>query len=182
MKEREDEKQRAMWAETMQHRAEVQEPAFAILHERKASRPGGAMRKEPVTFSCDDAAYYRPGRHRSSLSKAHRRRHRELFDHRDLLATGLSPTELSRGWFHRELPRHQLALSFGAPSSLGCLPGAQHLGRVAVLCHNVYCDYVLAELYLCHGSRSYLASTKAILFLWWSPGSGPLAERNRWCL
>ncbi|RLN13150.1 hypothetical protein C2845_PM09G21790 [Panicum miliaceum] len=34
----------------------VQEPAFAILCERKAARPG-AMREEPVTFA--DATYYR---------------------------------------------------------------------------------------------------------------------------
>ncbi|XP_072149035.1 uncharacterized protein [Setaria viridis] len=43
----------------MRYRAEVEEPAFAILRERKASRPGGAaVRKELVTFTCGDADYF----------------------------------------------------------------------------------------------------------------------------
>ncbi|KAF0895363.1 hypothetical protein E2562_012394 [Oryza meyeriana var. granulata] len=42
-----------MEAELIRYRAEVEEPAFAMLRDRKASRPP-AMRKEPTT-----SAYYR---------------------------------------------------------------------------------------------------------------------------
>jgi len=56
--EREDQEERATEEEINRYCAEVEAPAFAVLRERKASRPS-AWRKEPVTFTRADAGYYR---------------------------------------------------------------------------------------------------------------------------
>ncbi|KAL6661124.1 hypothetical protein ACP70R_000508 [Stipagrostis hirtigluma subsp. patula] len=65
--EREELEQAAMEAEIVRHAAEVAAPAYALLRERRASRPS-AVRKEPVAVGCTDdggaASYYgevRPG-------------------------------------------------------------------------------------------------------------------------
>jgi len=52
-RQRDAQEQSALDAEMRRYRAEVEEPAFAILRERKASGSGGGsrMHKEPVTFS-----------------------------------------------------------------------------------------------------------------------------------
>jgi hypothetical protein len=48
---------------------------------------------------------------------------------------------------------------------------------VAVLRHNVYGDYLLAELYRHKDARTQLVSlNKATLFVWCSTGSGPFAD------
>ena len=55
-KERQRQQQRAIEAEKIWYQAMVQGPAFTMLRECKAARPG-AMHKEPVTFA--GATYYR---------------------------------------------------------------------------------------------------------------------------
>ncbi|OEL30973.1 hypothetical protein BAE44_0008009 [Dichanthelium oligosanthes] len=199
--EMENQRQRAMWEEITRHRAEVQEPAFAILRERKASPRPGMMRKEPVTFSCADAVYYRkvldgidprlpqltgggvvnsftigiswpPGDHLRNYPTAGF----ITSCHDDLFAlsfgTGAKCYLVLNTWANSvaiipPVPTRCIAAASPCPTGPG----------VAVLRHNMYGDYVLAELYLHEPSRSNIASNKATLFLWWSPRSGPLADQ-----
>ncbi|CAL4885860.1 unnamed protein product [Urochloa decumbens] len=204
-----DKQQEAIRDEIIRHRAEVQEPAFAILRERKASRPG-AMRKEPVTFSCDAGGYYR------RVLDGINPRLPELTGGKkaavmNFLTIGISwpPSHHLRSYpqagFIASCHDFLLALYFGTYrpglSSPGCylvintwansvaivppLPTrwvttTSHCGigaGVAILRHNFYGDYVLAELFPHQDSRSHLPSNKATLFLWWSPNSGSLAGR-----
>ncbi|CAO2202085.1 unnamed protein product [Urochloa humidicola] len=57
--EKDFQEQMAIAEEMTRYRAEVEEPAFAKLRERKACRPSAARaRKELVTFTCTVAVYY----------------------------------------------------------------------------------------------------------------------------
>ncbi|CAL5087709.1 unnamed protein product [Urochloa decumbens] len=202
----EDKQQEAIRDEIIRHRADVQEPAFAILRERKASRTG-AMRKEPVTFSCDDAAYY----HKVLDGIDPRLPELTEKDVINSLTIGISwpPSHHLRSHpqagFIASCHGFLLALYFGTyrpglsspgcylvintwansvaivpPLPTGWVTTTSHCGigaGVAILSHNSYGDYVLAELFLRQDSRSHLPSNKATLFLWGSPNSGPLAGR-----
>jgi hypothetical protein len=58
--EREDASQRAMYAEILRYQKEVEEPAAAILRERKASQPGAVKKVEVALCGADnDAHFYR---------------------------------------------------------------------------------------------------------------------------
>uniref|UniRef100_A0A0E0JUJ9 DUF1618 domain-containing protein n=1 Tax=Oryza punctata TaxID=4537 RepID=A0A0E0JUJ9_ORYPU len=65
------------------------------------------------------------------------------------------------------------------PLRTTCITTMSHCGigtGVAVLRHNNSSDYVLVELFLHQDTRTHLASNRATLFFWWSPGPGPLAD------
>ncbi|KAJ1275369.1 hypothetical protein BS78_05G130300 [Paspalum vaginatum] len=201
--------QSAIQEEMIRHRAEVQEPAFAILRERQASRPG-AMRKEPVTFAYHDADYYRQVLDGIDPRLPHLDAD-AIINH---LTLGISwrPNDhylwnLPLAGYIASHHDYLLVLYFGAyrpglvepgcylvinawansvaivpPLSRCCFSSTSPCGiigtGVAVLRHNEFGDYVLAELCLHRDSRSHLLPTnKATLFLWWSPSSGPPAGR-----
>lgn len=210
--QRHAQEQRALDAEIRRYRAEVEEPAFAILRERKASGGGGGgrMHKEPVTFS--PSAYYP-----------------EVLDGIDLrlpaelpATPGVTPLTLAISWppghhlrnypisgFISSCHGGYLALHFGnylsGSSSTRCylvidtcansiaivppLPpecfttkslGSIGFGSsgVGILHQSRHGFYVLVELYLRRRKDDDLGfSNKATMFVWWSTGSGPLADQ-----
>ncbi|KAF8673771.1 hypothetical protein HU200_048525 [Digitaria exilis] len=193
-------RQCAIRDEVIRYRVKVQEPAFAILRKRQA-RPG-SMRKEPVTFTGDTAAYYR-----KVLDGIDPRLPRLTGAIMNSLTIGISwpPNHPLRTYppagFIASCHGYLLALYFGTyrpglpepgcylviniwANSVAIVPPlptrfvttasyAAIGAGVAVLRHNKYGDYVIAELYLHQDSRTHLPSNKATLFFWWS--SGPLA-------
>uniref|UniRef100_A0A0E0LQ82 DUF1618 domain-containing protein n=1 Tax=Oryza punctata TaxID=4537 RepID=A0A0E0LQ82_ORYPU len=200
-----EQQQAAINAEIIRYRAEVQEPAFAIFRDRKASRPAapGTMRKGPMASRCNAGSYYRV-----------------VLDGIDPRLTGgavVNSLTIGVSW----PPRHDLwsyplsafisssrdgllVLYFGSyrpgmpspgcyllldtrmnsvaiipPLRTTCITTMSHCGigtGVAILRLNDFFDYVLVELFPHQDSRTHLASNKATLFLWWSPGSGPLGD------
>uniref|UniRef100_A0A0E0MY71 DUF1618 domain-containing protein n=1 Tax=Oryza rufipogon TaxID=4529 RepID=A0A0E0MY71_ORYRU len=146
-----EQQQSAIRAEITRHRAEVLEPAFAIFRDRKACRPAapGTMRKEPMASRCNSGSYYR-----------------EVLD-------GIDPrfSHLTGGAIVNSLtigvswpPSHDLwnhPLSASISSCHDCL---------LVLYFGNYRPGISSP------GRTYLASNRATLFLWWSPSSSPLAD------
>ncbi|CAO2191363.1 unnamed protein product [Urochloa humidicola] len=206
MMEQECQEQMAIEEEMTRYLAEVEEPAFKMLLERKACRPS-AVRKEPVTFTCADADYYRevldgidlhlpqlaasPGVNsltlRISWPPDHYLRRYPLAGyiascHYNLVAFYL-------GTHRPGLPSPGCYLVFNSwanslalipPLPTGLVTATSHCSigsGVALLRHNQFSDYLLAELYLHQDAQTHLASNRATLFIWCSPGSGPLADR-----
>ncbi|CAO2188142.1 unnamed protein product [Urochloa humidicola] len=206
MMEQECQEQMAIEEEMTRYLAEVEEPGFKMLLERKACRPS-AVRKEPVTFTCADADYYgevldgidlhlpqlaaSPGVNsltlRISWPPDHYLRRYPLAGyiascHENLLVLYL-------GTHRPGLPSPGCYLVFNSwanslalvpPLPTGLVTATSHCGigsGVALLRHNQFSDYLLAELYLHQDARTHLASNKATLFIWCSPSSGPLADR-----
>ncbi|RLN22296.1 hypothetical protein C2845_PM07G17790 [Panicum miliaceum] len=135
------------------------ERAFEAVRKRNRDRPS-AVRKEPLAFTtCMDAEYYS-----------------ELLDCIDAhLTDPLAPAPAGAMVFNSWANSLALVPPLPLTTMSHCSTGAE----VAVLRHNMYGDYLLAELYRHKDARTQLASLdKATLFVWCSTGSGPLA--NQW--
>ncbi|CAL5013890.1 unnamed protein product [Urochloa decumbens] len=167
-----------------------------ILRERKASRPS-AVRKEPVTFRCVDAAYYRevldgidlrlpdqlvaaPGVNSLTIGvswlpgRSFPQAAYIASCHNDLLVLHMG-TGLPRPWFYLVFNTWANSVAVVPPPPTRCITTTSHCdigAGVAVQCHRY--GYILAELYLRRDSQTHLASNRATLFVWSSPGFSPL--------
>jgi hypothetical protein len=204
--EAEETREAAIKALVMRYRAEVEIPAFASLSKHKASSRShpGALRREPVAFSgADDPAYYSdvldgidlhlpprldaPSVNSFSLGISwppdHHLRTRPLPAF--IAGCDESILVLYVGTYRPGLPHPGFYLVYNScANSVGIVPPLScrrvnfwsHTnigGGVAVLNFLATGCYVLVELLL----RKDDPSHNATMFMWWSPGSGPLAGR-----
>ncbi|KAK8449736.1 hypothetical protein SEVIR_7G262200v4 [Setaria viridis] len=204
--EAEEKREAAIEALVMRYRAEVEIPALASLSKLKASRRSrpGALRREPVAFSgAEDPAYYSEvldgiDLHLHRLADPPRITSLSLGiswppDHHlrtrppaaFIAGCDESILVLYVGTYRPCLPQPGFYLVYNSwadsvaivpPLSCSRVNFWSHYnigGGVAVLNFIPARCYVLAELLL----RKDDPSRHATLFMWWSPGSGPLAGR-----
>ncbi|RCV35568.1 hypothetical protein SETIT_7G250400v2 [Setaria italica] len=204
--EAEEKREAAIEALVMRYRAEVEISALASLSKLKASRRSrpGALRREPVAFSgAEDPAYYSEvldgiDLHLHRLADPPRITSLSLGiswppDHHlrtrppaaFIAGCDESILVLYVGTYRPCLPQPGFYLVYNSwadsvaivpPLSCSRVNFWSHYnigGGVAVLNFIPARCYVLAELLL----RKDDPSRHATLFMWWSPGSGPLAGR-----
>ncbi|CAL4906367.1 unnamed protein product [Urochloa decumbens] len=175
---------KAVRAEMMRYRGEVEEPAFELLRQRKASCAGAGVRKEPVTFSRGDADYLR-----------------EVLEGMEpcLSATGTCsvlvlcvgncrPGNRERG-FYLVYNTRATSVAVVPPLPRGAASSSSRshcdiaggLAGPAVLCLGTAADddgYLLAELLLRRDGRSHRPTNKAAgtLFFW---EAAPLGSQHQ---
>ncbi|KAG2620062.1 hypothetical protein PVAP13_3NG175000 [Panicum virgatum] len=199
-----EERDEAIEAEITRYMEEVNVPAFATLRERKFSRPS-AVRKAPV--ACDNVAYYSelldgiepclsplggaPSVTSLTLRFSWPPKHPVRMHPLTAYIAGSDDAYLVLCFRSHGDPRFYLV--YDMANSVAIVPPrwpyGPHCGLaddLAILgihkeTHPCPCFYVLAELLFQVKSRSCLPTDDkgTTLFMWWSPGSSPLATGSR---